>query len=298
MLADLPNGHTIGEQTHRLQSHPLAGGQGAGHGIGIAGFHPHNAHLGPEAFDIGGDAGDQAAAADRHINDIGRIRALAQDLQADRALAGDHIGIIKGMDEAEAPLLLEPPRFAIGGVVGVAMEQHLGPPGGHGPHLHVRGGDGHHNHCLAPQPLGGQGHPLGVVAGAGGDHAPRKLASAEARHLVVGAAQLEAEHRLQVFPLQQHPVVQAPRQVRRRIQGRFDRHVVDPGPQDPLQHVAAGRHPPGEGTGDRGGGVGGGVGARGLGLGIAAHGPSLATAQAPARGWNRDHWRRSSSRAA
>ena len=188
------------------------------------------------------------------------------------------------MDEAEAALQFQPAGFAIGGVVGVAMEQHLGPSRGHGPHLHLRGGDGHHNQRLAPQPLGGQGYPLGMVAGAGGDHAPRKLRRGEAGHLVVSAAQLEAEHRLQVFPLEQDPVVKPPGQVRRRIQGRFDRHVVDPGPQDPLQHVAAGLHRPGEGTGDRGGGLG----ARGMGLGIAAHRPSLATAQAPARAWKRD----------
>ena len=285
LLAHLLHGHAIGKQAHRLQPQPPAGGQGAGHGIGIAGLHPHNPHLGPEAFHVGGNAGDQAAAAHRHIDGIRRRRALAQDLQGDGALAGDHIGVIKGVDEAEAALLFQAPGFAIGGVVGVAMEHHLGAPGGHRPHLHLRRGDRHHDHGLAPQALGAQGHALGVVAGAGGDHAPLQFLRREARHLVVSAAQLEAEHRLQVFPFKQHGVVQAPRQVGGGIQGRFDRHVIDPGPQDPLQHVATGLHRCGAGgvrPACRCDDAGLAAGKRGRGLGIAAHRPSLATALAPA----------------
>ena len=52
------------------------------------------------------------------------------------------------------------------------------------------------------------------------------------RHLVVGAAQLEAEDGLLVFPLEQHFVVQASAEVLGRLQRRFLRHVVDPRGQD------------------------------------------------------------------
>ena len=53
----------------------------------------------------------------------------------------------------------------------------------------------------APGQRGGQGHALGVVAGAGADHAAGELRAREVGHLVVGAAQLEGEHRLLVLAL-------------------------------------------------------------------------------------------------
>ena len=190
-------------------------------------------------------------------------------------MAGDHIGIVEGVDEAEAQLPLQTAGFGAGGVVVVAIEHHLGAAGCHRPHLHLRRGDRHHDHGTTAQPLGGQGHPLGVVAGAGGDHATVELGAAEAHHPVVGAAQLEAEHRLQILPLEQHPVAQAGREVGGRIEGGFDGHVVDAGPQDPLQ-VGSGLRWCG-----RSGGLGGPRGSVGLaglieGAGGSIHGSSLA----------------------
>jgi hypothetical protein len=58
-----------------------------------------------------------------------------------------------------------------------------------------------------------QRHALGVVAGRGANHALFELLRRQVRHLVVGAAQLEAEDGLLVFALEQHLVVQAPAQV-------------------------------------------------------------------------------------
>ena len=141
------------------------------------------------------------------------------------------------MDECQPALIGQAQGLRTGGVIGVAKQHHLGPTVGHGPHLHLRCGHRHHDHGPAAELLGPQGHPLGMVASAGGDHTPLQLRRAETRHFVVGPAQLEAEHRLQVFPLQQHGVPQPPRQVGGRVQRRFDRHVVDAGAQNPLQHL-------------------------------------------------------------
>ena len=55
---------------------------------------------GPHALHVGGDAGDQAAAADRHEDRVDRARVLAQDLHADRALPGDHVRIVVRVHEA------------------------------------------------------------------------------------------------------------------------------------------------------------------------------------------------------
>ena len=52
-----------------------------------------------------------------------------------------------------------------------------------------------------------------MVAGAGGDHPLGQYRWGKTHHLVEGAPELEAEDRLQVFPLQQHPVTQPFREV-------------------------------------------------------------------------------------
>ena len=54
---------------------------------------------GPHGLDVRRDAGDQAPAADRDEDRVNRVLVLAQDLHADRALAGDHVRVIKRMNE-------------------------------------------------------------------------------------------------------------------------------------------------------------------------------------------------------
>ena len=155
------------------------------------------------------------------------------------------------MDEGEARLKGAAPGFQTGLVIGVAVEHHRGPKGGHGTHLHLRCGERHHDHGLAAEAVGRQRHPLGVVARTGGDHPPLEFIGAEVGHAVVGAAQLEREHRLQVFPFQQHVVADAAREIRRHLKRRLDRHVVDAGAQNPLEIIThqpsvtrAGQRPP------------------------------------------------------
>ena len=48
-----------------------------------------------------------------------------------------------------------------------------------------------------------------MVAGAGGDDAARALAIGQVRDLVIGAAELEAEDRLQILALEEHLVAEA-----------------------------------------------------------------------------------------
>jgi hypothetical protein len=66
--------------------------------------------------------------------------------------------------------------------------------------------------ALQPSLRAAQRHALCVVAGRSADHAALQLLGRQVRHLVVGAAQLEAEHRLLVLALEQHVVAQSPRQ--------------------------------------------------------------------------------------
>src|SRR5262249_55448203 len=63
-------------------------------------------------------------------------------------------------------------------------------------------------------------------------HAALPLVGAQARDAVVGAANLEAERRLQVLALEQDLVAQPRRQARRRLERRLARHFVHAARQD------------------------------------------------------------------
>jgi hypothetical protein len=83
-------------------------------------------------------------------------------------------------------------------------------------------------------------HALGMVAGRSRDHAARQRVGLELRHLVIGAAQLEGEHRLHVLALEQDTVVRSLRQIGRRLQRRLDRHVVYAGVENTFQIIGFG----------------------------------------------------------
>ena len=100
-LADLLHRHAVGEHADLRQAHAPAGLERAGHGVGIHRLDADDLDLRAQALDVGGDAGDQPAAADRHEDRIDRRLVLAQDFHADGALAGDHVRIVVGMDEGE-----------------------------------------------------------------------------------------------------------------------------------------------------------------------------------------------------
>ena len=106
--------------------------------------------------------------------------------------------------------------------------------------LHLRGGARHHDHGPAAELAGTQGHALGMVAGAGGDHATAELLLAELCHAVVRPPQLEGEHRLKILTLEQHRVAEPAAEVRRRVEWRFPGNVIDAGSQDSLQVVGHG----------------------------------------------------------
>ena len=122
-------------------------------------------------------------------------------------------------------------------VVVVADQHHFGAQRPHRVHLDLRRGLRHHDGGLQLQLAGGVGHALGVVAGAGRDHAAGLLRLAQVGDLVVGAAQLEAEHRLRVLALQQHALAEPLRQLGRGVEPRLLGHVVDAARQDVVEEL-------------------------------------------------------------
>lgn len=96
---------------------------------------------------------------------------LADDLQTDRTLAGDDLGIVKRMDEDRAGFGLDPAGLGIGFIETFAVQHDIAAAGADGGDLDGRGGHRHDDGGGDPAPGGGQGDPLGVVAGRGADHA-------------------------------------------------------------------------------------------------------------------------------
>jgi hypothetical protein len=168
---------------------------------------------------------------------VDRLGVLAQDLHADGALAGDHVGVVVGVDEGELLGFFELDGVGVGVGVALAGQHHFAAVALDGVDLDRRGGGGHDDHGAGAEPLGRQRDALGVVAGGGADDPALEHRRAEVGHLVVGPAQLEAEHRLHVLALQEDRVVDARRQVGCRVEGRLDGHVVHLGGEDLLQVV-------------------------------------------------------------
>jgi len=129
---------------------------------------------------------------------------VVQQLQRGRALAGDHIGVVKRGDEGAA--------FALGqgfgdghGVFGVAViAHHLGARAQGGGQLGRRRIVGHDDGGRDAQYLRGQGHRLGVVTRRISHHPRALLGGRELRQGVVATAKLESAHALEVFALEKN----------------------------------------------------------------------------------------------
>ena len=76
-------------------------------------------------FHVGGDAGDQAAAADGDEDGVDGAGMLAQDFHADRALAGDHVRIVERVHEGQLLFLFQGQRMVVGIRVGLAVQHHF-----------------------------------------------------------------------------------------------------------------------------------------------------------------------------
>ncbi len=126
LLADLLHRDAVGKEAHVVERHAVSRGDGTRHGVRIDGLHADDLHVRPQALHVGRHAGDQPAAAHRDEDRVDRLRALAQDLHADGALAGDHVRIVVGMHERELARRLEALRLGIGLGVGIAVQAHVG----------------------------------------------------------------------------------------------------------------------------------------------------------------------------
>ena len=225
-----------------MQRHALVRFDGPDHGVRIIHLNTNHLDLRPHRLDVVGHAGYQPAAAnsDKHRVKLALTHALnlSQYFHGNRALAGNHIGVVKGVHKSQPLFFLQHGGVQVSVRVTVAVQQHLAAQCAHRVHLELGRGRRHDDHCARTQLVGTQCHTLRMVAGRGTDHALFELRRAQLRHLVVSAAQLEAEHRLLVFTLEKNRVFQAQAQVFGRLQSRLDRHVIDACREDFFQVVS------------------------------------------------------------
>mmetsp|Transcript_9617 Transcript_9617/g.22294 ORF Transcript_9617/g.22294 Transcript_9617/m.22294 type:complete len:496 (+) Transcript_9617:394-1881(+) len=241
LLADQLDRSAVRKQTDVLQLHALAGLDRADHGVGVCRLHADDPDFGAQRLDVGRDAGDQAAAADRNEDRVNGARMLAQHFHRDGALAGDDVGVVEGVDEGQPLRALEFLGMGEGVAETLSMQHDLAAMAAYRVDLDLGRGHRHHDDRPTAELACRQGDPLCMVACRGADDAGSTLLGAQLRHLVVGAAQLEAEDVLLVLALQPHLVAEPPGQFRRARECGLACHVVHPRVQDALQVAAAGR---------------------------------------------------------
>ena len=182
-------------------AHRPAGGQRVGERRGALGLDGDDPDVGTAGLDRGRDPGEQspAAGADDHGGDV---RALLEDLQTDRALPGDDVGVLERVDEHRAGALgvLRGGHERLG--QGLPDELDLRAVGAGRRHLRQRRGLRHEHRGRGAEQPGGERDALRVVAGAGGDHAAGPLGVGQPRDARVGAADLERAGALQVLALE------------------------------------------------------------------------------------------------
>ena len=186
----------------RLDRDRVAGRERARERRHRLGLHADHADRRAAALAATAMPGGQAAAADRH-HDRAHLRALLDDLQADRALAGDHVRVLERMDEDGAGLRR---RARARGSGHPRPARRAGRPrrrrtGWPRPWAAGRPA-GMTTVALVPSSGRGEGHALGVIAGAGRDHPAGPLGVREPGDAQVGAADLERPGPLQVLALE------------------------------------------------------------------------------------------------
>ncbi len=226
-LAHPPHRDTVGEHSDAVERHAFPGPQGLVHCRRIFGLHPDDPDARVQRLRVRRDAGYQAAAADRHENGVDLVAMmLAQNLHGDRALSGDDVGIIKGVDEHQPALPAQFDRVFISLIVVIAVQHDLSAEISHRLHFDVGSGHRHDDDGRNAACARAQCHALRMIAGGRANDTSLRADRRQLRDLVVRAANLERKHRLEVFSFEHDAVAEPARQPRCGVQRCFDGNVV------------------------------------------------------------------------
>ena len=178
-----------------------AGGPAPDVGVVSLCLYTDDADRGVDLLCVGGNAGDQAAAAHRHRDGIQEGQVL-QHFHGDGALTGHDQRVFVGMHNGVAMLLHLFPHLFPALDIQPVPEDHTG---SHAPGVVrlqagrvIRQDDGYRD----PQLLPGIGTGLAVISGGAGDDAPGTFLRRQGQDLAHGAPQLECAGDLQHFRLQ------------------------------------------------------------------------------------------------
>ena len=120
-------------------------------------------HLRFELLDRIGNTRYESAASDRYHDGV-HIRQLIQYLQSYRSLAGDHVRIIKRVDESRARLIAEAACVRVCVIIGSLYQAHLSAQGLCSLHLADRSSVRHADNALRTHTCRSQSHALRVIA--------------------------------------------------------------------------------------------------------------------------------------
>ncbi len=211
-LAHASHRDPIGEHAHSIEGDAFPGAQRFVHSGRIFRFHPDDLDAWIQRFRIGGDSGDQTAAAHGNENRVDVIAVvLTQDLHGDGALPGDHIWVVEGVHEHQPAFPAEFDRVLVGLIIVIAVQHDFSAEVGDRLHFDFRRGQRHDDDGGNAPRAGSQRDPLSMVAGRSADHAALRADRRQLRDFVVCTANFERKDRLKVFTFEQDAIVEATR---------------------------------------------------------------------------------------
>ena len=191
------------------------------------GLHADDLYAGVDLLDARGHTAKQSAAAGRHDDDVRRGQ-VAEDLEAERTLTGNDLGVIVGVQERGVLLLADLAGLGVSVVIAVAREHNVRAVALRGFRLGDGRGLGHDDRGRDAEAVRGVGHALCMVAGRRGHDGPGLAAFDERRDLVARAADLERTGFLAVFVLEINVAARHGRERGRQVELRVMQHALEP----------------------------------------------------------------------
>ena len=205
-FADLGDGGAVDEIVDLVEADALAGFEAAHQARRASRFDQQDPRFRREHLHDLDDAGGKTASANRNNQEIDWFADLLQQLEADRGLTLDDVGMIERRHEAGGVLLGKSDGSGIALIEEVAFQPDIDVLASKHPRLGdllLRCGDRHEDRARNAKMLAGVGEALGVVAGRRAHELTRGTwIRQRLAEIVEGPAQLVATHWRQVFALQ------------------------------------------------------------------------------------------------
>ena len=199
-------GDAVRECAYGLKRDLLVILEAVSHAGGFLCLHAVYLHLRFELLDRIGNTRNESAASDRHHDGV-HIRQLVEYLQSYRSLAGDHVRIIKRVDESRARIIAKLAGVRVRIVIGSLYQTHLSAQSLCSLHLADRSSVRHADNALRTHACRSQSHALRVIARTAGYYAGSLLLITESAYFEISSSELEASGRLKILSLQIHLIV-------------------------------------------------------------------------------------------